>query len=890
LVRHPFCPNDIVFGAAPINHCVNRRGEVTAVGEVRTDAAGDRAVTVHLAEGNADRRVTLLGDWAETASVLEPGMELLATDLEATGEGARTTGTSRVVVEPDFLVDVTDVRSWVQCPRMYYLNKLGGLPLKYPVTKGTIVHEVFGDLLRGQDLDAAVQNRVSEAALELGLLGRDREAVIEEVRTNARAIATWLEQGRLSEDDWRSEVTLISPTYGIKGRCDAIRRGTPVELKTGKNTNRSPRFQDKIQASAYALLLGERGLDVDTGTLLYTKNAALEEDAGDLSPAKDFTIGSGLENFVLRTRNEIAAMEHDVSVPTGYEGDAKCEYCFEQDTCLVVSGRLDQPSKAGSVGDPLPAEDREYFKRQYEAIEAERRAIHREYAKLWTQSPAERADADRALLDLEPIDRERLPDGRYRIRATRPDDAVSKIREGDRVLASDGDPIDGRSELAVVESLDGEVVLTVEEPLQVRRLDVYPSEFSVDRKLTALHDAVLKGSKRRRDLLMGRTDPVFEGASQDLIDNNPAQNRAVNRALQAEDLALIHGPPGTGKTYTIARLIRALVDRGDRVLLAGFTNRAVDNALEALLDQGFAGAVRMGTESGVRQDMAHLRLETEGDPAERAAALESARVVAATTSTCSSRVMRSQSFDVVVVDEASQLTEPDTLAAINRGDRFVLVGDHHQLPPVVQTEGELETSLFERLVDRYPDAAILLDRQYRMAQRIQAFPSREFYDGALRPATATVAGQTIADLGVDPEHTDVFDGVSFVPVEGTEARHTDAAEATRVAEIVAAYLDGGVDPSDLGVIAPFRAQVATIRSRVPEGVTVDTVDRFQGSSSEVVLVSFVATGSLDGPLFEDERRLNVALTRAKKALVLVGDPAALESRDRYARMLDWARA
>jgi DNA replication ATP-dependent helicase Dna2 len=871
---------------------VNRRGEVRDVGEVRTEStgSGDRDVaTIALSTAGERVSVSLWDDWAETARVLEPGMELLVTALEPGPAGLSTTDASAVVVEPDFLVDVTDIRSWVQCPRLYYLNKIGGLPLEYPVTKGTIVHEVFGDLLRGMALESAVEKRVSEAALELGLLGRDRDAVTEEVRTNARAIEAWLEQGRLDADDWRSEVTLLSDTYGIKGRCDAIRRGTPVELKTGKNTSRSPRFQDKIQAAAYALLLEERGVDVDTGTLLYTKNAALDEEAGDLSPAKDFPIGDGLTDFVLRTRNEIAAMEFDASVPTGYEGDATCNYCFEQDTCLVVSGRLDQRSKAGAVGDPLPEPDRAYFEDLYAAIETERRAIHREYAKLWEQTPADRAAADRALVDLEPGEREQLPSGRWRLRAQRPAGAVSKIREGDRVLASDGDPIDGHSELAVVETLGTTVAVTVDEPLDLRRLDVYPSEFSVDRMLTALHDGLLRGSKRRRDLFFGRADPAFEDPNREIIATNPAQNRAVNRALGAEDFALVHGPPGTGKTYTIATLVSELVDRGDRVLLAAFTNRAVDNAIEALLDQGYSEVVRMGTASGVREDMAHLRLETEGDPADRAGALETAPVVAATTASCGSRVMRSQSFDVVVVDEASQLTQPDTFAAINRGDRFVLVGDHQQLPPVVQSGGALETSLFERLVDRYPEAAVLLDRQYRMSQRIQAFASREFYDGALRPATAAVAGQSIRDLGLDPDRTDVFDGVSVVPVAGTDADHRDEREAERVLEIVEAYVEAGADPSDIGVIAPFRAQVSTIAPLVPEGVTVDTVDRFQGSSTEILLVSFVASGSLDGPLFEDERRMNVALTRAKKALVLVGDPEALASRDRYARMLEWAR-
>jgi DNA replication ATP-dependent helicase Dna2 len=251
--------------------------------------------------------------------------------------------------------------------------------------------------------------------------------------------------------------------------------------------------------------------------------------------------------------------------------------------------------------------------------------------------------------------------------------------------------------------------------------------------------------------------------------------------------------------------------------------------------------------------------------------------------------MRECEFDVALVDEASQLTEPGTHAAITLADRFVLVGDHEQLPPVVRAENDLKTSLFERLIETYPDASVMLDRQYRMSQRIQAFASAEFYDGALRPATPEVAGQTLADLGVDPDALapDLTGGVGFVDPDGERDGNRNVREAERVAAVVDAYVAAGVDPDDVGVIAPFRAQVAEIGRRTD--VTVDTVDRFQGSSKEVILVSFVATGDLDGPIFEDHRRVNVALTRAKKQLTIVGDADALASDPFYERMLDWAR-
>jgi len=899
---------DSVFQAALLASSVHVRGAVVDVDDPRTVSTqhGESElleVTVRPERGRGEpTTVTLWGKWTETGDYLEPGMELAVYDPEQReyrGETQySTTGDSMVVVEPDFLVDVTDVRAWVQCPRMYYLNKLGGTELAEPVVKGTIIHQVFGDLLRGRDLEESVDGRVREAGLDLGLLGADPDSMRGTARQHAEAIEGWLQQGTLTErDEWRSEQLLISERYGLKGRADAVRRGAPVELKTGKNTNRDARFQDKVQAACYALMLGEqRGKPPDTGTLLYTKNAALDrvEEDGDLSPAKDFSISGGLLAFVLRARNELAAMEHDASIPTGYEADATCEYCFEQDTCMAVSGRLDQESKAGQVGAAIPGEEQAYFNRFYGAIEEERREVHREYAKLWEQSPGERAADDRALVDLEPTGRRELDGGRWELRAEGTG-AVSKIRAGDLVLASDGDPVGGNAELARVERLGtagGELVVTADEPVELRRIDVYPSELTTDRLLTALHDALLTQPADWKDPLFGRREPAFRDVTETFIDNNDPQDEAVRRAAAAEDFALIHGPPGTGKTYTLARLVRALVDRGDRVLVSAFTNRAVDNALEALEAQGFTEMVRVGTESGVREDMHEYRLDRTGDPAACAGRLQEAPVVAATTASCGSRAMRTQSFDVAVVDEAGQLTEPGTLAAVALADRFVLVGDHSQLPPVVRAENDLGESLFERLIERYPDAGTLLDRQYRMAQRIQAFPSKEFYGGKLRPATAEVAAQRIEDLpGVTRESLPerLRDGVIFVDPDGHAEGNTNPTEADAVAGIVEEYLAAGVDADDVGVIAPYRAQVAEIGSRVPAGVAVDTVDRFQGSSKEVIVVSFVATGSLTGPIFEDYRRVNVALTRAKKALVLVGDADALSTDDLYGRMVAWAR-
>ncbi|MFP4187881.1 MAG: AAA domain-containing protein [Halobacteriales archaeon] len=848
-------------------------GTVLEAGDVRTVATryGERelAELTVLVDEEATT-FTLWGDWAETTTYVEQGhtVAVLNPDVsENEGDIEYTTGGgSRVVVEPSYLVNATDVRAWVDCPRIQYLNKLTGVPLKYEVVRGTVVHGVFEDALNGEDVEEAVDDRVRDAGLELGLLGRDADEVREEVCEHASAIEGWLGQTRLgdADDSWRTEKTLFDASLGMKGRADALRGGSPVELKTG-SCDGDARFKDKIQTACYAMMLDS---EPDTGVVLYT--------GSDGSPAREFRLSDGLLDFALRKRNEVAASETAGRTPTGYEANANCSTCFEYDTCTVVAGRLGQESKAGEVGAPLPDEERDYFERQHEVLEEERRAVHDEHASL---------SGDEGALEVGVREAESLAEGGWRLVLGKSPDDATRITEGDLVLVSDGDPSSDAETAWVRDVRADAVTVRVGERIDATRVDPYPSTVTVDRYLVALHDFVLKADERRRDVLLGRAPPEFDEVDADggYVDNNGSQDRAVARAVAAHDFSLIQGPPGTGKTHTVARLVRALVERGERVLLSAFTNRAVDNALEALLEQGFDDFVRLGTRDGVRADMLEHRFDESGDPTERADALRDASVVACTTATCASRVVREQTFDYAVVDEASQITEPATLAAVNLASTFVLVGDHEQLPPVSAAGAP---SMFERLADEHPEAAVTLRRQYRMAQRIQAFSSKEFYDGDLFPADDEVARRSLGDLADPPD--EYADPVTFVPVEGEENDNVNRAEADAVETVHAELVDAGVPSDSIAVIAPFRAQVAELSRRLPDETPVDTVDRFQGSSQDVVVLSFVASDDLDSPVFDDPRRLNVALTRAKRALVLVGNPDALRTDAFCSRLLDWA--
>jgi DNA replication ATP-dependent helicase Dna2 len=219
---------------------------------------------------------------------------------------------------------------------------------------------------------------------------------------------------------------------------------------------------------------------------------------------------------------------------------------------------------------------------------------------------------------------------------------------------------------------------------------------------------------------------------------------------------------------------------------------------------------------------------------------------------------------MAIIDEAGQLTEPLTLGLILRGRRFVLIGDDRQLPPVVRTAG-LAHSMFERLkreAEQSHSAALtLLDTQYRMHPQIMSVSNRLFYDGRLRAGVS-------ADDRLAPDGPPV----TWIPVEGAAGERKNEGEARVVAELVRYYLETHrVSPDSIGVISPYRAQVVLLRNMLGgSGVAIDTVERFQGGERDIMVLSFVRSKAT-GFVF-DERRFNVAITRARRKLVFVAHP------------------
>ena len=591
---------------------------------------------------------------------------------------------------------------------------------------------------------------------------------------------------------------------------------------------------------------------------------------------------------------------------------------------------------------------------------------------------AERVRRGQALRDLEIVDTDAAAGGRttlwLRVRKD-VDLEGSRISQGDPVRLwwddPDGDDVTlaivsrrQRDRLAVV--IDGDVPERLDEG--GFRLDVDAPEATFDRGSKALRTwrDLQPGDPRLplRAALFGVAPPRFDPiGSEPAIDPdlNEPQRLAVARALAAQTLGLVLGPPGTGKTRTLAEVVRRSVARGERVLVTAASNQAVDNLAERLVASG-ERVLRLGhparVSPAVEPHTLDAQLEATDDFAlarrwtreahelrrkaaarfargaighrERRDAFSEAwrlmrdargqligaqkvilarhRIVCATAAGADARLLGSLRFDRVVLDEATQATDPIALVALARAPRATLAGDPHQLPPTVldvaaEREG-LGRTFFDRLAldpsleGAVPELVTLLEVQHRMHERLMRFPSEHTYRGRLR-AHPSVAAHRLEDLeGVraDPLRPGPLVFLDTAGKGWSERRDSDdpstdnPQQAIRVAAEVRRLLGRGVRAADVAVITPYLAQVRALRERLePElrlGLEIGSVDGFQGREKEAVIVDLVRSND-DGEIgfLADVRRINVAITRARRFLMVVGDSATIGGSPYYAAFL-----
>lgn len=432
---------------------------------------------------------------------------------------------------------------------------------------------------------------------------------------------------------------------------------------------------------------------------------------------------------------------------------------------------------------------------------------------------------------------------------------------------------------------------------------------------------------------------------------NRTQETAVNKVLHAKDVAIVHGPPGTGKTTTLVEAIYETLHRENQVLVCAQSNMAVDWISEKLVDRGVS-VLRIGNPSRVNDKMLSFTYERrfESHPdypqlwsirkairelytkvrkgsdretirtkinslKDRATELEirineslfsEARVIACTLVSSANRLLMGQKFGTLFIDEAAQALEAACWIPIRKADRVILAGDHCQLPPTVKNpqalRGGLGHTLMQCIVKNKPEAVSLLAVQYRMNDEIMRFSSDWFYGGMLQSAPE-VKYRSILDFDtpiewVNTEGMDCneeFVGENYGRINKPEAELSINQLKEYINKIgKERFLDERID---VGLISPYKAQVQYLRQLVRrdsffkpyrEAITINTVDGFQGQERDIIIISLVRANE-DGQIgfLNDLRRMNVAITRARMKLIILGDASTLTKHAFYKKLYEY---
>ena len=851
------------------------------------------------------------------------------------------------VLEPDTLLNITDLSQADYCNRKYLLNRLISSPPSTASIRGNLIHACFTKLLK-HDPTTTDSNKTSldmlretfeevlaVSSMELALANVSADTMRIDVQPHLESLAVWYDSNRISlwgnSDEAhvvRAETFLLVPEIGLRGRLDVYweqpMNQSLLELKTGGASGNIPKSEHRQQVHGYQALLAVRQnskMNKAQARLLYSGTSGQ-------ATSSELRLDTRSLQRITVMRNTLI-LSHATGTPPAPPA-RKCTKCSMLNTCERVSSLLNwlppqpvvDPQPEQETAEPIVPtsstrrpkvdnpEDRALFIHYYNLLQLEGKAGEDALALLWKNSIDERMALGKTITCTMFIKHERVNDGWEQSFTC---DNQSELREGDEILLSRNNPITGEVVTGTIMKISARAVTVwtrelLEGPIGDSDsivIDSYGNDLVHVRTLQNLLRWLDVEPQHLRDLVAGRVRPRFVGVNVPARkDFNNEQNTAVERAVQMQDYVLIQGPPGTGKTSVIAEIVKRLTQQGQRVLLAAFTNQAVDNMLKRLDKEGFHDVVRLGHERSVHKDVEPYLLKERVKQREQAAMntdaartnsvldiLRETPVLASTTATWSSdkympSLLETQDtapmqFDVAIIDEASQLTVPAIMGVLRFVKRFILVGDDKQLPPLVLSkeaaEQGLADSLFsmlkrheEQYTEKHPDtlsACVALKSQYRMNRWISHFSSTVFYEkqliahesaanrrlsvvapsasGWLEPAAITRA--------IAPEFPLVF-----VDVRGEQENgvlKASNAEAFAVRDIVRGLLERGIREEEIGIIALYRAQVANIRRVLFEGDTasgwaglpvttplsVDTVDRFQGGERSVVILSFATT-------------------------------------------------
>jgi DNA replication ATP-dependent helicase Dna2 len=485
---------------------------------------------------------------------------------------------------------------------------------------------------------------------------------------------------------------------------------------------------------------------------------------------------------------------------------------------------------------------------------------------------------------------------------------ISKFKEGSSVVLSNGSY---RFEMDIEEDSTENFILKPNDfnvkhcyidsdnyPRNNWEINAVNSDISTKLLLTAAD--VLKNNsvtlQKIENFINGRTKNTYQGFSQEVGYLNASQNKAYLKAINSSDFCIIQGPPGTGKTETIGNIAKKLVDAGLKVFVTANTHTAINNCLNAISTKikDNTKVIKIGEKASNKevQENAYVgkksRVTYTGYVGNPNYSQKGIAIGSTAYSLCypGSKKLDGWKFDVCIIDEAAQLSIPLAIAAMCRTGKYIFVGDHKQLDPIIPKGSNNEMfaeSIFSRLARIYTNDINLLNTSYRLNKSLMKIPNTLFYQDLLQSATTTQEDYTRYQGNHYPEILN-SEAHKLILHNVFDGNHRSKHEAKLVAKLVSDLLQNDVNIKDIGIMSPYRAQVREIKNEVKkilprtiskpfDTMLVDTVDGMQGQERNYIIYSFANSHPLESmrrlDFFYSPNRLNVAITRSiKKCFVI----------------------
>lgn len=879
------------------------------------------------------------------------------------------------IFEPSFLIDVTSISN---CFHAFGSESIEAVSKRFlsvqsnaNIMRGNIANFLLDELVSNPDLSFEdVKTKIFQLnPLSLSLL--DDKTVIELVKTVEihfkriqKIVRMEFLQNKITKDKIYIEPAFYAPQYGIQGRLDLLhynqkeKKAEIIELKGSK-----PFMPNKYGLNNNHYIQ----------TLLY--DLLVHAVLGFQLNINNFILYSGAEKDQLRYAPKIAVQQHEAI-------KVRNELFLQQ--LYLEKGRLDfslfEKIKAQNfkklkgfakkdiqhfekVFQSLNDLEKKYFAHYsaFIAVELHRSKIGQQtsdrvsgLASLWKNSIEEKKEAFAILNHLEIKENNTDQEIPLMSFSTSVHTAeLSNFRVGDIAVLYPN--YNGRKDGAIRSQIFKVNVLEISDHKIVVRFRSRQHNFTIfsqhkywhiehdhlDNGFNAMYQSLfefIEAPKKTKDLwLTTRAPETYNTLDLPLVEEfTEEQQEIFDEIISAKDYYLLWGPPGTGKTSFIVRhVVRYLFEETDeQILLLAYTNRAVDEICEAItaIHSGYRNRfIRIGSRYGSHEKFQNNLLVKISDNIKRRKQLvdriQNCRIFVGTVASVrgKSELFVLKKFDRVIIDEASQLLEPGILGILSRFDKSILIGDHLQLPSVVQQAEEetkveepalnkiglqnLSNSLFERIYKKCESenwywATGQLTSQGRMHEEIMKFPNNHFYENKLNclPKLTQLTAPILLKHTPDVEKVFTSQRLIYVPSEINlqgQTWKTNQNEAEIVAATISQYLtlfkNNNIElTSDkLGVITPYRAQIALIRSTLikknidPDLFTIDTVERYQGGARDVIIFSFCLNHALQLDRMSSmsgdgiDRKLNVALTRAREQMIIIGNEALLEQHRLY---------